>query len=491
MHYAVIFVNQMPHNYLSMTPDLMANSAQKKLSQRYFEWILLILSSVLLGIWAAKDTIALRNILLVVGALLSIYYIAKELKEGNLKGRMNLWKILPVLLVGLAFVWVIAHFFLFSVDPAQQWRELRSTWLRAFLACIVGLGTGLALSRYPNRLTILWLGILGAFLVLFYQYLPRALDQQKLLVPDYDHYLFHLKINTVLMGTILLAGVDGALFDHLRSIHYHLRSMRIWIAIYWGIGTAMALWSFVYIVDARNGIGLSSILYFFWFVCAVILLIQSQLSQPNLKNWLVFLLALASLLVIVFFAIQQAKLNRGWSTLIEDAKISVQIDRYEHWQNTTQMGYPLNDAGQLVSSSNYERIAWATAGSRAILQHPQGVGVLSYPFAKHPNAPKKMLEDPSRPGVATHSGWVELGLAFGLPILGLLLTALAITFVNAVKSSYPAKMTVLGLVILLFFLYTTGEVAINHGLEILFYLLGLLPALLWINSCESFELQGE
>jgi hypothetical protein len=473
-----------------MTSDLMANLAQKKISRYYFEWILLILSSILLGIWAAKDTIALRNILLVVGALLSIYYIAKELKEGNLKGRLNLWKILPVLLVGFAFVWVIAHFFLFSLDPAQQWDELKSTWLRAFLACIVGLGTGLALSRYPTRLTILWLGIFGSFIILFYQYVPRALEQQKLLVPDYDHYLFHLKINTVLMGTILLAGLDGALFDHLRFIRYRLRSVNMWVVICWGVATVMALWSFVYVVDARNGIGLSSILYFFWFACAVILLIQSQLSQPNLKNWLVFLVTLASLLVVLFFAIQQAKLNRGWSTLIDDAKIAVQIDRYEYWQNPGQMGYPLNSAGQKVTANNYERIAWATAGSRAILQHPQGVGVLSYPFAKHPNAPKKMLEDSSKPGIATHSGWVELGLAFGLPILGLLLTALAITFVNAVKSSCPAKMTVLGMVILLFFLYTTGEVAIDHGLEILFYLLGLLPALLWVNSFKSFELQG-
>lgn len=470
-----------------MTPDLTANPAHTKLQQYYFEWILLILSSVLLGIWAAKDTIALRNILLVIGALLSLYYILQEFKQGNLIGRLSLWKILPVLLVGLAFVWVVAHFFLFAVDPVQQWRELKSTWMRAFLATVLGLGTGLALSRYPNRLTILWLGIFGAFVVLFYQYVPRALEQQKLLVPDYDHYLFHLKINTVLMGTILLTGIDGALFDHLRSIHYHLRSIRIWIAICWGIATAMALWSFVYIVDARNGIGLSSILYIFWFGCAITLLIKGQLSQPSLKHWLVFLLAVASLLLFFFFAVQHAKLNRGWSTLIEDAKIAVQIDRYEHWQNLAQMGYPLNNAGQTVTGNNYERIAWATAGSRAILQNPQGVGVLAYPFAKHPNAPKKMLEDPLKPGVATHSGWVELGLAFGLPMLGLLLLSLATTFVNAAMGAYPAKMTVLGLAILVLFLYTTGEVAIAHGLEILFYLLGLLPSLLWMKPLAAIK----
>jgi ABC-type multidrug transport system fused ATPase/permease subunit len=470
-----------------MNPDQMVISSDTTSSKHYLEWTLLILSSVLLGIWAAKDTIALRNILLVVGALLSIYYLAQEYKEGNLKERLSLWKALPVLLLGLAFIWVAIHFFLFSVDPAQQWDELKSTWLRSFLACIIGIATGLVLSRCPNRLTILWLGIFGAFAVLFYQYVPRALEQQKLLVPDYDHYLFHLKINTVLMGTILLAGVDGALFDHLRSIRYQLRSINVWIVICWGLATGMALWSFVYIVDARNGIGLSSILYVFWFACAVILLIQSQLSQPNLKNWFVFLLALASLLVVLFFAIQQAKLNRGWSTLIEDAKIAVQIDRYQHWQNLSQMGYPLNSAGQTVTGNNYERIAWATAGARAILQHPQGVGVLAYPFAKHPNAPKRMLEDRSKPGLATHSGWVELGLAFGLPILSLLLLSLAITFVNAVSGSYPAKMTVLGLAILILFLYTTGEVAIAHGLEILFYLLGLLPALLWVKPLVAMK----
>lgn len=472
------------HNHLIMSTNITATAAQAKSSKYYLEWALLILSSVLLGIWAAKNTIALRNILLVIGTLVSLYYLISEFRQGRLSRHLTLAKVLPVLLVFLAFIWVITHFFFFSVDPIQQWKELKSTWLRAILACILGIGTGLALNKYPNRLTILWLGIFAAFLVLFYQYIPRAIEQHKLLVPDYDHYLFHLKINTVLMGTILLAGVDGALFDHLRSIHYQLRSTNLWIAIAWLIATAMALWSFVYIVDARNGIGLSSILYFFWFTCAIILLIKSQLSQPSLKHWFGFLLVLISLMLFIFFALQQAKLNRGWSTLIEDAKIAVQIDKYQHWQNPAQMGYPLNSRGQTVTINNYERIAWATAGSRAILENPQGVGVLAYPFAKHPNAPQRMLEDPLKPGVATHSGWVELGLAFGLPILGLLLSSLAITFINAVNDSYPAKMTVLGLVVLVFFVYTTGELAISHGLEILFYLLGLLPALLWVSPHE-------
>jgi hypothetical protein len=100
------------------------------------------------------------------------------------------------------------------------------------MASILGLATGLALRPYPNRLNLLWLGIFVAFLVLFYQYIPRALAQKKLLVPDYDHYLFHLKINTVLMGMILIAGIDGALLDHVRAIQYRWSTMRLWYLAY-------------------------------------------------------------------------------------------------------------------------------------------------------------------------------------------------------------------------------------------------------------------
>lgn len=438
----------------------------------------MILSSFLLGIWAVKETIALRNILLFGGAPLSIYYITQEFKRSNLKEQCDFWRILPILLLALTFVWVVSHYLFFSIDTVQQFNELKSTWLRALMAAIVGLATGLALRNHPNRLNLLWLGVFIAFTFLFYQYIPRLWEQQKFLVPDYEHYLFHLKINTVLMGTILLAGIDGALFDHLRAIGFQWRYFRLSYLLYWLIGTVMALWSFVYIVDARNGIGLSTILYSFWFLCSVIILIQSQIKSPNLKSWFVFLFATTGLFIILCFAFLQTKVNPGWANLIGDAKIAVQIDYYPNWQNPGQLGYPKRDDGQTVASNTYERVAWATAGSRAILGYPVGVGILSYPFAIHANRPANMLTVQGASGIATHSGWVELGLAFGLPILVLIFSALLVSFVNAIRGTYPAKMTILGFIILIFSLYTVGEVAIDHGVEILFFLLALIPTLM-------------
>ena len=449
------------------------------------EWTLLILSSILLGIWAVKGTIALRNILLVIGTLLSIYYIAQEWLQGDLKEQCTFWKVLPIVLVTLTFVWVVAHYFFFSLDSIKQFEELKSTWLRAFMASIIGLAAGLALRNYPNRLNLLWFGVLIAFLVLFYQYIPRALAQDKLLVPDYDHYLFHLKINTVLMGMILIAGIDGALLDHLRASQYRWSNMRLWYFLYWLLGTSLTLWAFVYIVNARNGIGLSTILYGFWFICALVFFIQCQIRYLNFKGLLALLITGIGLFLILYFAYLQTTVNKGWHTLIDDAKIAVQIDRYAHWQNPAQMGYPKRDDGQMVSPSTYERVARAVAGSRAIIAYPQGVGVLTYPFAKHPNAPPKMVVGPNTQGFATHSGWVELGLAFGIPILVLIFGTLLVTFIEAARHSYPARMTVLGFAVLIASLYTVGELAIQHGIEILFYLLALVPALLLTKPRQS------
>ena len=437
----------------------------------------MVLSSILLGIWAAKDTIALRNILLVSGALFSIYYIAQEWRHGDLKEQCTFWKVLPILLLALTFVWVIAHYFFFSLDSFKQFEELKSTWLRAFMASIIGLGAGLALRNHPNRLNLLWLGILIAFLVLFYQYIPRALAQNKLLVPDYDHYLFHLKFNTVLIGMVMIAGVDGAMLDHLRAIEYRFSNLKLWYLLYWCLGTGLALWAFVYIVDARNGIGLSVILYSFWFICALVFFIQSQIRRLNFKSLLALLITGIGLYVVLYFAYLQTAANKGWHTLIDDAKIAVQIDRYAHWQNPGQMGYPKRDDGHIVTPNTYERVAWAVAGSRAIIAYPQGVGLLAYPFAKHPDAPPKMVVSSNIPGIATHSGWVELGLAFGIPMLGLIFSILLITFIKAARHAYPARMTVLGFVVLIFFLYAVGEVTVQHGVEILYFLLAFISLL--------------
>jgi hypothetical protein len=166
---------------LSHTPiEGSTGTANKRFNQLGFS--LIFISSALLGIWATKDTIALRNILLVLGALLSLIYITLEFRLHHLASQLTLKTSIPLILIGLMFSWVVFHYFFLSRYPEQQFDELKSTWLRSFLAVILALGTGLAIGRKPNLIHLLWLGILASFLVLFYQYIPIAIANKTLLL---------------------------------------------------------------------------------------------------------------------------------------------------------------------------------------------------------------------------------------------------------------------------------------------------------------------
>jgi len=458
----------------------------KKISKPKIEFLalfLVLLSSVLLGIWAVKGTIALRNVLLVLGALISIYYINVEFRFGKLIAEISILKLLPLILITFSFFWVLVHYFIFSVDPIVQLNELKSTWLRAFLASIVGLGTGLALRKHLNRLKLLWLGIFTAFLVLYYQYIPRALAQNKLLVPDYDHYLFHLKADTVLIGTILIVGSISSLHLKLITIQY----LRVWDLTYSFISIFLALWAYVYIVDARNGIGLAIIIFSFWFVYIILIFIRRQQQISNKKKFFLLLFSGIGLILAITFLKLQISTNKGWNNFFEDVKISVQIEKYPHWQNTEQMRYPKRKDGHEVVNNTYQRVSLAVAGAIATIQYPQGVGILDLPFTIHPNSPNwnYLIETPK--AISSHSGWVELGLSFGIPILVLIFLTLLIFLYQALFIPRFARLTIMIFTIAILFLYTVSEITVKHGIEILYYLLSMITGLLFVKSCQNFS----
>jgi hypothetical protein len=455
---------RVPKN-ISVTSD----SAPSKDVLGYF---LIILSSVLLGIWAVKGTIALRNILLGIETLLSILYCYRFFKANNQKIPLKNWT--PLIFLGLMFCWVIFHYFFLSRFPEQQLHELTSTWFRSGLAVIVGVGTGLAITQRHNAINCLWLGILGSFAYLFYQYIPNALALKSLFAPDYINYIFYGKISGVLAGTILVVGLLGTMADAIRRGQF-------WdifgTAILWLLGTATALYAYVFIFDARNGVGLAAIFFTLMIITSIFQLIKSLLTRKvGLSPPLLLALMIVSTVMLGWFGIQHIKHNPGWSTMWEDTKTSIQIEKYPNWQNPAVMGYPQNPNGEVVKANTYERLAWASAGARIFLpENPLGVGILSKPFTtllmqKYPNGGAYI---PS-----THSAWVEIALAFGCPglllILGALVSIPCISVSFAGPHQYLTSLLSLGLILL----YTVGEVSSQHAIEMLCFLIALMSALL-------------
>jgi hypothetical protein len=425
--------------------------------RHYLESGLIVLNVILLAVWAVKDTIALRNIVLVLGAILSVVYITNEWLYDSLKKKLSTIHSIPLLLTAALFFWVVIHFFLFAQDPVSQLQELKSTWLRALLSVILAWGTGLAILRRPLLMNYLWFGILLGILALYAQYVPRALSTGKLFVPDYHGYLFDGKINGVLVGTILISGLTATVLDLYRRQQFASNKS---ILLFCLLGIVLTLYSYVFIYDTRNGVGLAGILFLGIILAALMWIICKIFTGGANKELKVLVLIVAALAILAgLFAYQQLQHNRGWVTLLEDAQIAVQIDKYPHWQTSNNGGaYPKTDTGREVVGNNYERIAWAVVGIRLIGQHPMGMGVLYKPFNR-----MLQIDYPGATPYATHSGWIDLGLSFGIPALLLMWSILASVFYLGMKSAGPFKLTVPVMAAMIFMLYLVGELNGKHS----------------------------
>ena len=457
---------RVPKN-ISMTSD----SAPSK---DVLGYCLIILSSVLLGIWAVKGTIALRNSLLGIETILSTIYCMRFFKVDKQKLPLKNWT--PLILLGLMFCWVIFHYFFLARFPEQQFHELTSTWLRSFLAVIVGVGTGLAIRKRPNAVSFLWIGILVSFGYLIYQYIPKAIALNSFFVPlpDKISYIFYGKISGVLAGTILVVGLLGTMADAIRRGQF-------WdifgTAILWLLGTASALYAYVFIFDTRNGVGLAAIFFIFMSITAIFQLIKALLRRK--MGWsapLLLALIIVSTVMLGWFGMQHLKHNHGWSTMWEDTKTAIQVEKYPNWQNPPAMGFPLNADGEVVKANTYERVAWAIGGLTMLLpEHPLGIGILHNTFGivlkgKFPNSAEYIT--------GSHSAWVDIALAFGYPGLFLTLGALASILCISVSLAGPHQYLTSLLSLGLILLYTVGEISSQHAIEMLCFLIALLSALL-------------
>ncbi len=462
---------------------------------------LILISSILLGIWATSHTIALRNTLLWIGASLAIWYGIESLhalKAQQQKLSLSWLDRIPFILIGAMLAWVVLHYLFFSREPDRQLDELKSTWLRVFLAVLLGAATGVAIIRHSKKnltlFALLWFGLLVSFIVLFTQYIPKSIEKNNLFATDlFGGYIYWAKFNGVLAGLILIAGVWGLYLDSFRQAYrasplsfnqdpiqkYHSTVLFNTTII---LGMILPMYAFVFIFDAKAGIGTIGLLIFFWTLYGSVQLFRKILTKPTQMikalNIKILLFVFGAVFFAGWLAQQQVKNNPGWETMIADAAIGVQIDQYPNWQNPAKYGYPKRSDGQEVRGNTYERASMAAAGFKLTFIEPAGYGV----FRSFPQQIQKHY-----PGYAsyvyTHSAWVDFGLAFG--IVGLLFPTiiLLVLFSRALTNLVYFRNTILSLTLTILIIYTVGEYAFQHGVEILFYLMSFLSVL----ACKKYH----
>ncbi len=158
--------------------------------------------------------------------------------------------------------------------------------------------------------------------------------------------------------------------------------------------------------------------------------------------------------------------------------IGAQIDKYPNWMVIGGgANLPLRGDGTAVASNTYERVALGALGMRLITLNPIGNGSLR---SLKEDAAK--IEPNYKNHPYTHSAWIDLGLSFGLPgLLFLPLAFISLLVCAALNSQIRFRATIVTTAIAMLILYLVGEYAFGHGVEMLFYLAGLLCGLALID----------
>lgn len=458
----------------------------KSWSKRFYskEFILILLNSILFGIWAIKDVIALRHMLLVSIFLLGTWIFVVYFKKKAIRFEEDFYLLATCCLFALMCFWMLMQYCFLSQYPELLKYELLSTWLRVFLAVWCGFYCGIIIQQRHQYLNCLYLGVLISFLILFIQYLDKADFSSSLFAFDWwGHYIFLGKINAVLIGTIAIAGMGGSLLDVAKASGFKFTVARIALSIFL---TFLILYSYVFIFDSRMGLVLAALLGVIWICIGT----YFSFGKPGVMGRLKFISCLSILIIGVgLFAAINAEKNVGWKNLVSDAKIAVQINKYQNWKNPVLNGWPNKENGEKVVVSNYERIAWFVAGAREVPRHFLGLGTLNKPFTRIVD-PKLTFGTP----VSTHSGWIDMALGYGIPFVVLIFLQLGLIGWKAFTSSGENKYFILSLLSIIVILYTVGELSTQHSIEILFYLLSFLWALqvsFQAVVLPSYQMNGE
>ena len=144
-------------------------------------WVQCICFSVLYAIWALPETILIRHICLIIGALLSLWAIYQN------RHSFFHWRAIPVWLIVALFAWATFHLFFLANDFAAQYEEYTSIWKRTAIGAVFALGFGVALSSYSRKQdskenalwTLIYIGLLAPTLIYIVKYVLTNYGVQK------------------------------------------------------------------------------------------------------------------------------------------------------------------------------------------------------------------------------------------------------------------------------------------------------------------------
>lgn len=433
---------------------------------------LIFINFGLFFIWVLPETIGLRHVFLGLGFLLSAILIVRNYSKILSKNKSNL----PLLLIALNFIWIGIHFSFFSLNRTLEINEITGLWLRALLGCIFALGVGYAISKYDKLKKYVYIAFFSTPIINLIAYLYASWINKHFLYPnEFLRFLF-TKIEITFFGSLalavtiarLLSFIDGTSRGTLKNFSFLL------------LGVIIIFASNI-VSDSRSG----NLIFSLYMLVLIIWILMIGIKNKNVSQRIV-----ARKLLFVFvatFAIwvvcTQSVSQRKWDlNFIQDLHIAIDIRGNTQWkEGEGAVPLPTNASGNLVNSSTYHRIAWATAGLDLILRYPLGYGSIKHSFVGLLD-----LAGLSHGGLGqTHNGVVDFGLAYGIPgVLIFLTIVVSIVYFGARNADELSRVAMI-LAMTCALLMCISEVAWKQYLEALFFILTFSASLVFFRKIRT------
>jgi hypothetical protein len=377
----------------------------------------------LLCIWVIPNTIALRHLLLVAGCLSALGMIGYNWNRLRLVNAT----FIPLFSTFSLFIWVLIHYAFFSINPVLELSEIRGLWVRSLLGAIAAVGLGIAIVKYSRLRLYFYAALFLTPVINVLAYGWASYLKSGLVKPNEFVFFLFAKIETAFFGAIAAAVAVGNLIDLMAGKIDKSKSLQI---LWWVTGLALILVSAL-VSSTKNGIaialGLCALL-------AVVVLMNSIFHRGRSK----ILPAIVFLTIVILSAViwngHISSAYRGWDTVFQDAAVGIDIDGNKQWQKREgSVPAPLNSKGIEAAMNTYSRFAYATAGIRLISQYPLGYGSINQSF----KGLQEVAQIPHEHKGQVHSGWIDFGLAFGIPGLILIFITLLSVIYFGLKSKSP------------------------------------------------------
>lgn len=367
------------------------------------------LFAVLFGVWLLPNTVFTRNVCLIAGALLGLLVVVPHWRLLLQKRAIPIW-----LICGF-FLWITFHLFFIGPEYATQLEEYTKSWKKIFISSVFAVGLGMAIAsnfQDSKRLEVYWRVIYFGLL------LPMLIYFVKLGATAYSlHFGIELSPHLIISREIFtdpfaihrsgyVFFVMPALAIAIAKLAYVLKNRLTLLksnGIYWFAVAGTSL--LFYVENDRLAYIFFAILIF---VAAIPVMRSWVCKASTIKAFGFLVLTLFAIGAISFAAYRQ---NAQWDSFFADAKMAVQVERYDNWKYTPEY-LPVNELGQKASDSNYKRIAWLIVGTRLTLENPLGYGLMSQSFGRIGK-----LKWPDSQMSWSHSAWLDITLGYGFPAL--------------------------------------------------------------------------